>query len=303
MTEPRPETRRPDGDVVDLLQRQHVLIRRLCDNVTAAPPAERNEPFQQLLRLMAVHEAVEEEIVHPFVRRRLPDGNTMIAERLHEEHDAKRMLVALDALGPSSAGFTDLFDRYRSALFAHIEQEEASEFAGLRDKTRPAELSAMAAAVKIASMLAPTHPHPGVESAARNLLIGTPLAMIDRARDMIRQAMAPRPAAPKPATGVTGEAPAGAPPPAGPSTAGAGAPVGGPTGAAGAAGGTPGTTGTAAGATASTPGTTGATGSAAGTTGTTAGSTPGSVSAEGPANDPTTGTAEPGTSGRPIPPG
>lgn len=240
MTEPRPEPRRPDGDVVDLLQRQHVLIRRLCDNVTGAPPAERNEPFQQLLRLMAVHEAVEEEIVHPFVRRRLPDGNTMIAERLHEEHDAKRMLVALDALGPSSAGFTELFDRYRSALFAHIEQEEASEFAGLRDKSRPAELSAMAAAVKIASMLAPTHPHPGVESAARNLLIGTPLAMIDRARDMIRQAMAPRPAAPKPATGVTGSA---------------------------------------------------------------AGSTPGSGSAEGPANDPTTGTAEPGTSGRPIPPG
>jgi hypothetical protein len=283
MTEPR----RQAGDVVDLLQRQHVMIRRLCESVAGAPPAERNEPFKQLLRLMAVHEAVEEEIVHPFVRRRLPDGNTMVAERLHEEHDAKRMLVALDALGPSSAGFTELFDRYRTALFAHIEQEEASEFAGLREKTRPAERSAMAAAVKVASVLAPTHPHPGVESAALNLLIGTPLAMIDRARDMIRQAMAP-----KPATGVTGEAPAGgAPPPGGPSTADTGAPAGAPTAA---GGGEPADERSGG---VYTPGAPGTTGPAGGTAG------PGAGGAEGPANDPTTGTAEPGTSGRPIPPG
>lgn len=204
MTEPR----RQDGDVVDLLQRQHEMIRRLCDAVTGAPAAERDEPFRQLLRLMAVHEAVEEEIVHPYVRRRLPDGDAIVSDRLHEEQDGKRMLVALDALGPTCPGFTELFDRYRETLFTHIQREEASEFAGLREKTAPAERTAMAAAIKVATVLAPTHPHPGVETAMRNLLIGTPLAMIDRARDLIRQAMAAKPGAATgaPAAGTAAEA-------------------------------------------------------------------------------------------------
>ncbi|GAA0382509.1 hypothetical protein Acor_57270 [Acrocarpospora corrugata] len=37
--------------------------------------------------------------------------------------------------------------------------------------------------------LAPTHPHPGAESMTKNLLMGPPLAIMDRARDAIRKAM------------------------------------------------------------------------------------------------------------------
>jgi hypothetical protein len=40
--------------------------------------------------------------------------------------------------------------------------------------------------------MAPTHPHPGNESAPRALFVGTPMAMIDRARDLLRGAMAGR---------------------------------------------------------------------------------------------------------------
>jgi hypothetical protein len=102
------------------------------------------------------------------------------------------MLVALDALGADSPAFMPLFEQFRTGLLAHAAKEESSEFAGLREKTRPAERTAMAAAVRVASALAPTHPHPGLESGARSVLIGTPLAMIDRARDLIRDAMVAR---------------------------------------------------------------------------------------------------------------
>ena len=97
------------------------------------------------------------------------------------------MLVALDALGPTNPGFEDLFTRFRTALLAHADKEESSEFAGIRSATRPAERAAMAAAVRLASRSRPTHPHPGNESAARALLVGTPMAMMDRARDLIRE--------------------------------------------------------------------------------------------------------------------
>ena len=51
------------------------------------------------------------------------------------------------------------------------------------------ELPLAYAGVKAAEAMAPTHPHPGVESAAKNILVGTPIAMMDRVRDTIRKAM------------------------------------------------------------------------------------------------------------------
>ena len=186
MTQPK------HGDVVDLLLDQHRVIRELCAEVAQATPAGRDEPFRSLLRLLAVHEAVEEELVHPFVKRRVAGAKDAVAERVEEEREVNKMLVALDALGPSNPGFEELFTRFRTALLAHADKEESSEFAGIRSATRPAERSAMAVAVRLASSLAPTHPHPGNESTSRALLVGTPMAMMDRARDLLRDAMAGR---------------------------------------------------------------------------------------------------------------
>jgi hemerythrin superfamily protein len=185
-------TQQHRGDVVDLLLDQHRAIRQLCEEVSSAEAADREQPFRSLLRLLAVHEAVEEELVHPYVRRRVEGASTAVAERVDEEREVNKMLVALDSLGPASPGFEELFPRFRTALLAHADKEESSEFAGLRTATRPAERTAMAAAVRVASALAPTHPHPGNESASRALLVGTPMAMMDRARDLLRDAMSGR---------------------------------------------------------------------------------------------------------------
>jgi hemerythrin superfamily protein len=185
-------TQQHRGDVVDLLLDQHRVIRELCDEISAAGATDREEPFRSLLRLLAVHEAVEEELVHPYVKRRVEGAKAAVADRVEEEREVNKMLVALDALGPTNPGFADLFARFRTALLAHADKEESSEFAGLRSATRPAERSAMAAALRVASALAPTHPHPGNESAARALLVGTPMAMMDRARDLLRDALTSR---------------------------------------------------------------------------------------------------------------
>jgi len=190
MTEqPADNPRTTGGDVVDLLLRQHGALRRLCEEVSSASDGSKEEAFRSLVRLMAVHEAVEEEIVHPYVKRRVGPAAD-VGNLLDEEREIKKMLVALDALGPAGSGFDALFDRFRTALLAHASKEEKGEFAGLREKTGSTERTAMAAAVRMASTLAPTHPHPGLESGPRSVLVGTPLAMIDRARDMLRGAMA-----------------------------------------------------------------------------------------------------------------
>ncbi len=50
-------------------------------------------------------------------------------------------------------------------------------------------LATMAKAVKAAESMAPTRPHPGVESGAANIVLGPVAALMDRTRDTVRKAM------------------------------------------------------------------------------------------------------------------
>ncbi|WP_449060760.1 hemerythrin domain-containing protein [Planomonospora algeriensis] len=178
-----------ENDVVDLLLRQHALIRDMFDEVEKASGAERAEAFQRLVRMLAVHETAEEEIVHPYARRKLEGGDAVVDDRLAEEHEAKKLLMEMDKAGPEDSRFMTNLAVLRASVLAHARSEERYEFTQLRARTSETERRAMAAGLKAADGEAPTHPHPGVESAAKNLLVGTPVAMMDRVRDAIRNAM------------------------------------------------------------------------------------------------------------------
>jgi len=178
-----------ESDVIDLLQRQHALIRDLFDEVERSSGTQRREAFQRLVRLLAVHETAEEEIVHPYARRTLPGGVEVVDERLAEERSAKELLQQMDQAGVDDPNFMTNLERLRVEVIAHARAEERYEFLQLRAHTTEAERRSMAAGVKAAEAMAPTHPHPGTESATKNVLIGTPMAMIDRVRDVIRKAM------------------------------------------------------------------------------------------------------------------
>jgi len=183
-----PETM-SENDVIELLIAQHGMIRDLFDEVEQAPPAKRGEAFTRLVRLLAVHETAEEEIVHPYARATLDGGDGIVDDRLAEENEAKQLLQHMDKAGPDAPDFTDNLLALRAAVEAHARSEERYEFAKLRAETSVAQRRALAAGVKAAEALAPTHPHPGTESATKNVLMGTPVAMMDRARDVIRQAL------------------------------------------------------------------------------------------------------------------
>ncbi|ETK37491.1 hemerythrin domain-containing protein [Microbispora sp. ATCC PTA-5024] len=177
-----------EPDVVDLLIHQHGLIRDLFDEVERAAPGERREPFRRLVRMLAVHETAEEEIVHPYARRRVDGGAGIVEDRLREEHEAKRLLALLDRQGVDHPDFMANLDLLRVAVLAHARAEERYEFSRLRAEATAAERRAMALGVRAAQAMAPTRPHPGVESATKNLLFGPPAAIVDRARDLIRRA-------------------------------------------------------------------------------------------------------------------
>jgi hypothetical protein len=178
----------PPPDVVEFLVHQHGRIRDLMMEVMALSGEPRKKAFRELVRLLSVHETAEEEVVHPVARRRLDAGDAIIDDRLEEEHDAKQLLEQLDGMDPADPEFLPLFLRMRQAVITHAVYEQRYEFSYLRHKISTAELAGLRGLAKAAESTAPTHPHPGVESAAANLLLGLPTAIMDRARDAIRAA-------------------------------------------------------------------------------------------------------------------
>ncbi|MBE1530241.1 hemerythrin domain-containing protein [Actinomadura algeriensis] len=176
------------NDIVDLLRAQHGQIRDLFDKVEHSRGEERADAFRSLVRLLAVHETAEEEIVHPAARKALPGGDGIVADRLREERAAKETLAELDGMDTSAPDFLDKLDKLRVDVLTHARAEERYEFDRLGDSFTDAQRKGFAAAVKAAEAAAPTHPHPGTESATKNMLAGPAVAIGDRVRDMIREA-------------------------------------------------------------------------------------------------------------------
>jgi hemerythrin superfamily protein len=177
-----------DEDIIAFLHRQHDEIRRLFEELTTARGDDRKDLFYRLLRLLAVHETAEEEVVHPVVSS-LAEGEPVVRARLGEERRAKELLTTLESIGPDAEGFDTLLDQLREDVLAHAEHEEREEFPLLRKEYHADRLRAMAATARVAEAVAPTRPHPGVESATANLLLGPPVAIMDRARDAIRSVL------------------------------------------------------------------------------------------------------------------
>lgn len=176
-------------DVVSLLMRQHGDIRNLFDEVEASKGAELQDAFHRLVRLLAVHETAEEEIVHPFARTYMPGGEQIVDDRLAEEREAKEVLVVLDDLNTNDPKFMPQFLALRTKVQMHARAEERYEFTHIRRHSDATRLATMAKGIKAAEAMAPTRPHPGVESATANMALGPLAALMDRTKDAVRKAM------------------------------------------------------------------------------------------------------------------
>jgi hemerythrin superfamily protein len=174
-------------DVVEYLKAQHQAIKDLFVETLDAPDTEaQRAAFDRLRAMLAVHEAAEEMFVHPRARRKLDNGTQIADSRLAEEHDAKVALQELERIPHGTAEFSKALIHLQAAVTKHAEAEENAEFAVLRDALGRDELRKMAAAVKVAERIAPTHPHPGTESALTNFVAGPFAAVLDRSRDALR---------------------------------------------------------------------------------------------------------------------
>jgi len=184
MTTPNSTT---EPDVVDLLLQQHDQIKSMFAQLQTTTGTAKRDLFDELVRLLAVHESAEESVVHPMAKRELDDGEQVVDRRLAEEDEAKKELAELYDMGVDNPEFDRRLVTFAAAVVEHATHEENEEFLRLRASVDADKLRRMAGALKAAEAAAPTRPHANApESAAGNLMAAPVLGVFDRARDAVR---------------------------------------------------------------------------------------------------------------------
>jgi hypothetical protein len=175
-------------DVVAFLQGQHNEIKRLfAETLNAGDTQSREKSFFELRRLLAVHETAEEMVVHPLARRKIAFGEGIADARLSEEKEAKQLLVKIEKMDVDSAEFVNALSELQTAVVAHAGREEREEFSKLHEALDDDDLKRAAMMARVAESIAPTRPHPAVNLATVNMAAGPFAAMLDRARDALKE--------------------------------------------------------------------------------------------------------------------
>jgi hemerythrin superfamily protein len=172
----------PEGDVVRILLEQHARIRDLFAQVKAAPATGRQEPFDELRTLLAVHETAEEMVLRPQAEG---DAWKQVAdERNQEEREANQVLADLEHLAPESESFLQKLTTFQRAVDEHADAEEQEEFPRVLAACDADERRKLGDRLRAVEKMAPTHPHPSVAgSPVGQALTGPFASMVDRVRD------------------------------------------------------------------------------------------------------------------------
>jgi Hemerythrin HHE cation binding domain len=195
----------PEGatDIADVLTRDHDRVTALLEQLSAVPghkqggsraQIERRESIVDMVsRELSGHEAVEQELLWPAVRRALPDGDSWAEQALEQEQEGKDTLTALGKADPDSDEFDELVEELVLRCRKHVAFEDRLLLA-LKQAMPEDDRKKLGARFDTAKKTAPTRPHPhapkkpGIAVAAA----GAPAAALDKARDATRRRPAAR---------------------------------------------------------------------------------------------------------------
>jgi hypothetical protein len=180
----------PDLNLIDLLLLQHRQQRTLLGELHGAAGERGAASFQRLARMLAVHESVEEIVLYPVVRANFDDGHRLARLATDQEEAIKDAIAELQD-GDVARGHHLCTVVSRNSLrdleemvHEHHELEERQIIAVLPELQDAPQLGGLASAFEIATHLAPTRGHRHAPTGPlANVLLGTPIAMLDKWRD------------------------------------------------------------------------------------------------------------------------
>jgi hemerythrin superfamily protein len=177
-------------DAIALLKADHKTVETLFRKFEQAGRNARKlkrRLVAKIVRELAVHSAIEEQVFYPAVRSKGGQLQEMILLALEEHHVAKWLLKELEDLPAEAERFEAKVLVLMENIRTHVAEEERELFPQVRKAFTPAELKAMAQALVLAKRAAPTRPHPRApDTPPGNLVAGTMSAVLDMGKDAVR---------------------------------------------------------------------------------------------------------------------
>ena len=186
-------------DAIALLQRDHKEVEQLFkefEKLTERAHKSKEKIVNKVIRELAIHSAVEEMLFYPAVRtaalkatvRSLKEAGETVLESLEEHHVVKWTLSELEKMSSEDERYDAKFKVLMESVRHHIEEEQDELFPKASRLLGEDMLDELGERIEKAKKLAPTRPHPRApDEPPGNVVAGTVAAVMDRAKDMMRE--------------------------------------------------------------------------------------------------------------------
>jgi hemerythrin superfamily protein len=147
-------------DAIVLLREDHKKVRALFREFKAkgTAPARKQTIVRTLIELLTVHTYIENEVMYPQVRTRLPELEDDVLESYEEHHVADVLVMELDALDPGDERFEAKTTVLIENVSHHMQEEEQDWFPKVRKGLGRKELQDLGQLLVEAKKKAPRRP-------------------------------------------------------------------------------------------------------------------------------------------------
>jgi hemerythrin-like domain-containing protein len=144
-----------------ILKNDHKEVRRLFRKFEQAgdnADATKAKLVEQILEALTVHTYIENEVVYPTIRERLPDLDDDILESYEEHHVADVLCMELAPMSPDNERFDAKVTVLIESVEHHIDEEEEEWFPKVREALGRKDLQELGVRVEEARKKAPRRP-------------------------------------------------------------------------------------------------------------------------------------------------
>ena len=148
-------------DAIVVLKEEHQDIRKLFDDFQAAgtnATATKGKLATKIIEKLTVHTYLENEIMYPEVRNRVPELEGEVLESYEEHHVADVLCMELFALKPDAERFDAKMTVLIENVTHHMDEEEQQWFPKVRKGLGRTELLEIGARMIEARKTAPRSP-------------------------------------------------------------------------------------------------------------------------------------------------
>lgn len=174
------------SDGIVALRADHSRIRELLDRLELEAEAAPKEVFDELMRELSVHSALEIELLYPLVSRRLEGGGDLAKGGRLDHEEIEMTVYRLQKLPYSKQEFRQELAKLIVDVRHHLGEEEGLLFPALEQQASAEDLLELGRSLHKARGHAPTHPHPSApKSKAARRVANRVTGAVDRLSDRI----------------------------------------------------------------------------------------------------------------------